>query len=118
MQGTVRIPAFGENGVERSGVVRAAVADNELDLVRLLAEVHDQVAGLLGGPLSDRMRGDTEDVHPAGGDVDDEQYVEPAQSDGVDVEEVGREQPAGPEPEGRCARSCPPPAVPDRPGGR
>ena len=37
-------------GVERSGVVRAAVADNELDLVRLLAEVHDQVAGLLGGP--------------------------------------------------------------------
>src|SRR5258705_12592128 len=43
-------PGIGENGVERSGVVRAAAADNELDLVRLLAEVHDQVAGLLGGP--------------------------------------------------------------------
>ena len=43
-------PGIGENGVERSGVVRAAVADNELDLVRLLAEVHDQVAVLLGGP--------------------------------------------------------------------
>jgi hypothetical protein len=43
-------PGTGEDRVERGGEVRAAVADHELDPVRLLAEIHDQVAGLLGGP--------------------------------------------------------------------
>src|SRR5690242_16286530 len=44
-------PGTGEDRVECGGEVRAAVADHELDPVRLLAEVHDQVAGLPGGPL-------------------------------------------------------------------
>src|SRR5580658_3472241 len=44
-------PGIGEARVECSGVVRAAVADHALDPVRLLAEVHDQVAGLVGGPV-------------------------------------------------------------------
>jgi hypothetical protein len=44
-------PGIGEDRVECGGEVRAAVADHELDPVRLLAEVHDQVAGLLGGPF-------------------------------------------------------------------
>ena len=50
LQSTVRIPAPGEDRVECGGEVRAAVADHELDPVRLLAEIHDKVAGLLGGP--------------------------------------------------------------------
>ena len=41
----------GQHRVERGGEVRAAVADHELDPVRLFAEVHEKVAGLLGGPL-------------------------------------------------------------------
>src|SRR5437763_879156 len=53
-------PGLGENGGERSGVGRAAVADNELDLVRLLAEVHDQAAGLLGGPRPGGMHCDAD----------------------------------------------------------
>ena len=36
-------------------------------------EVDDKVAGLLGGPGRGRMGGHAEDVHPAGGDVHDEQ---------------------------------------------
>jgi hypothetical protein len=40
----------GQDRVECGGEVRAAVADHELDPVRLLVEVHEQVAGLLGGP--------------------------------------------------------------------
>src|ERR1700733_1245856 len=44
-------PGVGEDRVERGGEVRAAVADHELDSVRLLAEVHEEVACLLGGPL-------------------------------------------------------------------
>jgi hypothetical protein len=37
----------GQHRVERCGEVRAAVADHELDPVRLFAEVHEKVAGLL-----------------------------------------------------------------------
>ena len=40
-------PGIGQGRVECGGIVRAAVADHELDPVRLLAEIHDQVAGLL-----------------------------------------------------------------------
>jgi hypothetical protein len=39
------------------------------------------------------MFGDAEDVHPPGGDLHHEQDVQPAQPDGVEVEEVGRQQP-------------------------
>jgi hypothetical protein len=35
----------------RGGEVRSAVADHELDPMCMFAEVHEEVAGLLGGPL-------------------------------------------------------------------
>ena len=38
--------SVGEDSVERAGEVRSAVADHELDPVRLLTEVHEEVAGL------------------------------------------------------------------------
>ena len=59
-------PGAGEDRVERGCVVRAAVADDELDLMRLLAQVHDQVAGLLGGPFPGWMQGDSEDADAPG----------------------------------------------------
>ena len=43
-------PGADEDGVERGGEVRTAIADHELELICLVAEVHDQVACLLGGP--------------------------------------------------------------------
>src|SRR5436190_16228814 len=52
-------PGIGEDRVERSGEVRSAVADHELDPVRLPAEVHDQVAGLLDGSRAGWMPGVT-----------------------------------------------------------
>jgi hypothetical protein len=39
------------------------VPDQEPKAADSIAEVHDQVAGLLGGPLGGRMCGDAEDVH-------------------------------------------------------
>jgi hypothetical protein len=50
-------PGIGKDRVEHGGEVRAAVADHELDPVRLPAEVHDQVRGLLGWstPRSDAV---------------------------------------------------------------
>src|ERR1035441_6440270 len=63
-------PGVGEDRVERGGEVRAAVADHERDPVRLVAEVHDQVAGLLGGPFPGGMLGDAEDADAPGGVLD------------------------------------------------
>jgi hypothetical protein len=59
-QSTVQIPASARTMSNAGREVRAAVADHELDPVRLLAEVHDQVAGVLGGPLW--MQSDSEDA--------------------------------------------------------
>src|ERR1017187_2354747 len=85
LQSTVRIPASASD--ECGGEVRAAVADHELDPVRLLAEVHDQVAGLLGGPFPGRMQGDSEDADAPGGVLDHGQDI------GLGaVQQVGREE--------------------------
>src|ERR1700751_3311161 len=65
----------GEDRVERSRVVRAAVADHELDQVRLLAQVHDQVPGLLGGPLPGWMQSDSADADAPGGVLDHGQDI-------------------------------------------
>jgi hypothetical protein len=59
-------PGVGEDRVERGGEVGAAVADHELDAVRMFAEVHDQVASLLGGPRPGGMLGDAEEVLESG----------------------------------------------------
>jgi hypothetical protein len=41
-------PGISEERIERGVIVRDAVADHELCPMRLLAEVHNQVPGLLG----------------------------------------------------------------------
>ena len=50
-----------------------------------------EVAGLLGQPGSGGVGGDAEDVHTADGVFDDEEDVQPAQADGVHVEQVAGE---------------------------
>jgi hypothetical protein len=52
----------GEDGVEGRGEVRSAVADHELDPISLFAEVHEQVPGLLGGPVPLQNPAATSDV--------------------------------------------------------
>ena len=64
----------GEDRVERAGELGVPVADEELQRADSLAQVHHQVARLLGHPLPGRMCRDTQQVHPAGIDLDDEQY--------------------------------------------
>src|SRR4051812_24557715 len=83
----------GEHRVERLGELRVPVPDQEPKAADPVAEIHHEVTSLLGGPLGGRVSGDTEDVHPPGGNLHHDQHVQPAQRDGVDVEEVGREQP-------------------------
>jgi hypothetical protein len=58
-------PGIGEDRVERGGEVRAAVADQELDPVRLLAEVH----------APGWMQCGSENADSPGGVLDDGQHV-------------------------------------------
>jgi hypothetical protein len=50
---------------------------------------------LLGNPRPGRMRGDPGDVHTAGVVLDDDQHVEAAEEDGVDMGEVDGEDAVG-----------------------
>jgi len=59
----------GEYVIEDGRELAVAVADEELELAGAFTEVHEQVAGLLGGPCPGGVRGDAQDVHAAGLDL-------------------------------------------------
>ncbi len=80
----------GEDRVERTGVPGIPVSDQELQAVGPLTEVHEDVPGLLDRPCGGRVGGDTGQVNAAMVVLDDEQHIEPAQENGVDMEEVDR----------------------------
>jgi hypothetical protein len=56
------------------GEVRSAVADHEPDPMRLIAQVHKQVACLLGGPRPGGMLRDSEDADTPGRVLDHGQH--------------------------------------------
>ena len=85
----------GEDGVERGGELAVPVADQEPEPVGAVAEVHEQVAGLLGDPGPGGVGGDPGEVHAAAVVLDHDEDVEAAQEDGVDVGEVDREDRVG-----------------------
>ena len=63
--------------------------------MRLLAEVHDQVAGLLGGPRPGGVQGDSEDADAPGGVLDHGQDVGLGAFQQVGCEEVARQDRLG-----------------------
>src|ERR1017187_6753544 len=79
-----------EDGVERVGVLGIPVPDQELQAAGPVAEVHEPIPGLLHRPSGGRVGGDAGQVHAAVMVLDDEQHIEPAEEDGVDVEEIDR----------------------------
>jgi len=86
-RGDDRCAGRGEDRAGRAGVLGIAVSDQELQAAGLFAEVHERVPGLLDRPGGGRVGGDAGQVDAATVVLDDEQHVEPAQEDGVDVEE-------------------------------
>ena len=56
----------GEDSIERASELGITVLDEEPELADPVREVHDHVAGLLGGPCSIWVPGHPEDVHPPG----------------------------------------------------
>ena len=69
----------GEDGVEGSGELGVAIADEEPKATTGVVEVHEEIAGLLGQPGCGGVGGDAEDVHVAGSVLDDEEDMPPAQ---------------------------------------
>ena len=82
-----------EDGVERGGEVRSAVADQEPDALEPLVEVEGEVAGLLHRPLAGGMWRDATDVHPAGAVLNEHQDIKSLQQRGVHVQEIDGEDP-------------------------
>ena len=81
-----------------------AVADQEPEVGGAVAEVHQQVADLLGGPRAVRVRGHAEDVHVAGADFHHEEAVQALEGHcAVHVEEVDGEHRGG-----LCVQELPP----------
>lgn len=85
-------PPAGEDPVECAGELGVAVPDQEAEGADPVAEVHEQVTGLLSGPGVVRVGYHTEDVHVPGGHFHDEQHVQTLEEDRVHVEEVAGEQ--------------------------
>jgi hypothetical protein len=54
-----------------------------------------EVANLLGHPVGDRLGGHAGDPHEAAVMVDEHEHVEPAQENGVDMEEVASRRSGG-----------------------
>jgi len=114
----------GEDGVECRGEFAVSVADQKPEPVGAVAEVHEKVAGLLGDPGAGGVGGDPGEVHAAAAVFDDEEDVEAAQEDGVDVGEVDGEDgvglggqelsPGRPSSSGRGIESCFLQDLPDR----
>ena len=78
-----------------AGELPGTVADEELEVRSVAAEVHQQIADLLGGPQPVRMRGDPEDTDEAGADFDDEEAVQAPDGHAVHVEEFDSEHRGG-----------------------
>src|SRR4051812_9349111 len=69
----------GEHGVERGGELAVPVVDQEPEPVSALAELYEQVAGLLRNPIPGRVCGDPGEVHATAVVFDHEEDVEATQ---------------------------------------
>src|SRR5262249_2600070 len=96
-----------QNRVERLCELTGPVTNQVAEVRGVIDEVHQEVAGLLRGPRSVRVRRGAEDVHVPGADLDHEQAVQALEGDGaVDVGEIRSRAWCLPVPAGTAARSC------------
>ena len=84
-----------EDCVERLAESGVAVPEDELDGGEAVGEVHQQIAGGLGGPCSGWVRADPGQVCSAGTVLDRDQDVDPPERDGVYVQKVHGEDGLG-----------------------
>src|SRR5258708_6701690 len=103
--------------VEGAGELGVAVPDEEAEGADPVCEVHEQVAGLLGGPGAVRVRGYAEDVHAPGRHLHHEQHVQAVEEDRAHVKVIPGQQAVSLGAAGTPARRCPGSAGPVRAAG-
>src|SRR5438105_11126897 len=79
-----------EDFVEGVAELRVAIVDEEPERL-LAAELHDEVARLLGDPAAVRVRAAGDVLDPPGRERDEEEDVDPLQEDRLDGQEVAGE---------------------------
>jgi hypothetical protein len=84
-----------EHLIEQRGELAVPITNQKLERPGPLPQIHHQVPGLLRDPASGRMCGDTQDMHPAGGVLDDREAVQPGERDRLAMEEITSEDPFG-----------------------
>jgi hypothetical protein len=84
-----------EDSVERPAESAGAVPEHKLEGGDALGEVHQQVAGGLGGPCSGRVCAHLEQMCSAGAMLDCDQDLDPPEHDGVHGHEVHGEDGLG-----------------------
>jgi hypothetical protein len=77
-----------EDSVEGPAESGVAVPEDKLEGADAVGEVHQQVAGGLGGPCSGRVRAHPEQMCSAGVMLDPDQDVDPPERNGVYVQKV------------------------------
>ena len=82
-----------EDAVERTRELGVAVPDEEAERANPVFEVHEQVAGLLGGPGTVRVGGHAQDVHVPGRHFHHEQHIQACQQNRVHMEEIAGQEP-------------------------
>jgi hypothetical protein len=78
----------GEDRIEGCGEPGIPISEQQLDRGGAVGEIHQEVAGGLGGPRPGRMCGHPDQMCPAGAMLDRDQRVNPSEQHGVDVQEV------------------------------
>ena len=80
---------IGQDSIERRGKLAGPIADEEAEFSDAIAEIHHQVADLLGSPSAIGIDGHAQQMHGAGGNLQDEQHVDPLECHrAVHMEEV------------------------------
>jgi len=88
--------SIGQERVKRRGELPGPITDQEPEAGGAITQIHQEVADLLHGPGTVRVRGDPEDVHITAAYLDDEQAVQALQCQrAVYVEEAGGERGRG-----------------------
>ena len=81
-----------EDFVEGAAELRVAIVDQQSELRLMLAQLHGEVASLLGDPRPVRVGCAGDELEPAGRERDEEEDVDPPQRERLDREEIAGER--------------------------
>ncbi|MCP3770158.1 hypothetical protein [Streptomyces sp. MAR25Y5] len=80
---------------DSAGVLRVPLTDQEAQRLQAQAQLDDEMAGLVHGPLPGGTRGHTNAVQAARAVIEEDQRTDPAKADQADAQEAACDEPLG-----------------------